>query len=126
LFFYAPDCGHCQKQSPLLVEFLQKAKAKNIDVKVLAVCTYVGTDKMPECWKYAKEKGFGDFINTVDPYLISRYKTLFNVETTPQVYVLDENKTIRSKGIEAKQLEEVLDHIIQEDNAKLKKEVKGN
>jgi Domain of unknown function (DUF5106)/AhpC/TSA family/Domain of unknown function (DUF4369) len=126
LFFFAPDCGHCQKQSPFLVEFLQKAKAKNIDVKVLAVCTYPGPDKMPECWKYVKEKGFGDFINTVDPYMISRYKTLYNVETTPQVYVLDENKTIRSKGIEAKQLEEVLDHIIQEDNEKLKKEIKGN
>jgi thiol-disulfide isomerase/thioredoxin len=126
LFFFAPDCGHCQKQSPLLVEFLQKAKAKNIDVKVLAVCTYVGPDKMPECWKYVKEKGFGDFINTVDPYLISRYKTLYNVETTPQVLVLDENKAIRSKNIDAKQLEEVLDHIIEEDNAKLKKTVKGN
>jgi hypothetical protein len=126
LFFFAPDCGHCQKQSPLLVEFLQNAKAKNIDVKVLAVCTYPGPDKMPECWKYVKEKGFGDFINTVDPYMISRYKTLYNVETTPQVYVLDANKTIRSKNIEAKQLGEVLDHIIEEDNAKLQKEVKGN
>jgi peroxiredoxin len=126
LFFYAPDCGHCQKQSPLLVEFLQKAKERKIDVKVLAVCTYVGPDKMPECWKYAKEKGFGDFINTVDPYLVSRYKTLYNVETTPQVYVLDAEKKIRSKSIEAKQLAEVLDHIIEEDNAKLQKEVKGN
>ncbi len=126
LFFFAPDCGHCQKQSPFLVEFLKGAKAKNIDVKVLAVCTYAGPDKMPECWKYVKEKGFGDFINTVDPYMISRYKTLYNVETTPQVYVLDENKTIRSKNIEAKQLAEVLDHIIEEDNAKLKKEIKGN
>ena len=26
LFFYAPDCGHCQKQSPLLVEFYKKTK----------------------------------------------------------------------------------------------------
>jgi hypothetical protein len=120
LFFFAPDCGHCQKQSPLLVEFLKGAKEKKIDVKVMAVCTYPGPDKMPECWKYVKEKGFGDFINTVDPYMISRYKTLYNVETTPQVYVLDENKTIRSKNIEAKQLGEVLDHIIEEDNAKLK------
>lgn len=126
LFFFEPTCGHCQKQSPFLVEFLQKAKAKNIDVKVMAICTLTGPDKMPECWKYAKEKGFGDFINTVDPYMISRYKTLYNVETTPQVYVLDANKTIRSKNIEAKQLEEVLDHIIQEDNDKLKKSVKGN
>ncbi len=120
LYFFAPDCGHCQKQSPVLVEFLQKAKEKKIDVKVMAVCTYAGPDKMPECWKYMKEKGFGDFITTVDPYMISRYKTLYNVETTPQVYVLDEEKHIRSKSIDAKQLTEVLDHIIEEDNAKLK------
>lgn len=124
LFFFAPDCGHCQKQSPFLVEFLQKAKEKKIDVKVLAVCTYPGVDKMPECWKYVKEKGFGDFINAVDPYMISRYKTLYNVETTPQVYVLDAEKRIRSKNIEAKQLSEVLDHIIEEDNAKLKESLK--
>ena len=125
LFFFAPDCGHCQKQSPDLVAFLKKVKEKKLDVKVMAVCTYLGTEKMPECWKYVKEKGFGDFINAVDPFLTSRYKTLYNVETTPQLFILDENKIIRSKSIEAKQLEEVLDFIIAEDNDKLKKEVKG-
>lgn len=126
VFFFAPDCGHCQKQSPDLVAFLKKAKEKKIDVKVLATCTYVGNEKMPECWKYIKEKGFDDFINTVDPFLTSRYKTLYNVETTPQIFILDENKTIRSKSIEAKQLEEVLDFLIKEDNDKLKNSVKSH
>lgn len=126
LFFFAPDCGHCQKQSPFLVEFLKNAKAKNWDVKVAAVCTYVGPDKMPECWKYVKEKGFDDFINTIDPYMISRYKTLYNVETTPAVFVLDENKIIRSKNIEAKQLDEVIDFLMKEDAEKIQKAVKGN
>ena len=126
LFFFEPTCGHCQKQSPFLVEFLQKAKEKKIDVKVMAICTFVGPDKMPECWKYVQEKGFGDFINAVDPYLISRYKSLYNIETTPQIYILDEQKIIRSKSIEAKQIGEVLDHIIQEDNEKLKKQLKSH
>ena len=126
LFFFAPDCGHCQKQSPFLVDFYKKVKEKNWDVKVLAICTYVGTDRMPECWKYTKEKGFDDFINTIDPYMISRYKTLYNVETTPQIYVLDENKIIRSKSIEAKQLEEVIDFLMKEEAEKIQKEVKGN
>jgi thiol-disulfide isomerase/thioredoxin len=128
VFFYAPDCGHCQKQSPDLVEFLKKAKGKNMDVKVLAVCTYVNSNgnKMPECVKYIQEKGFGDFINTMDPFLISRYKQLYNVETTPAIFVLDENKIIRSKSIEAKQLEDVMDFIIQEDNQKLKDSLKKN
>ena len=126
LFFFAPDCGHCQKQSPFLVEFYKKVKEKKWDVKVAAVCTYVGPDKMPECWKYMKEKGFDDFINTIDPYMISRYKTLYNVETTPALFVLDENKIIRSKNIEAKQLEEVIDFLMKEDAEKIQKEVKGN
>jgi peroxiredoxin len=124
LFIFDPECGHCQKQSPKLVEFFQKAKDKKWDVKVMTVCTKIG-DKVGDCWKYAKEKGFGDLINTVDPYIISRYKTLYNVETTPQVFVIDDQNIIRSKGIEASQLEEVLDYIIQDDNAKLKKEVKA-
>ncbi|MBL7818044.1 MAG: redoxin domain-containing protein [Saprospiraceae bacterium] len=125
LFFFAPDCGHCQKQSPFLVEFFKNVKAKNWDVKVVAVCTYIGTDKMPECWKYTKEKGFDEFINTIDPYMISRYKTLYNVETTPQVYVLDENKIIRSKNIETKQLEEIIEFLMKEDAEKINKDTKG-
>lgn len=125
LFFFAPDCGHCQKQSPDLVAFLKKAKEKSIDVKVVTVCTYVGTDKTPECWKYGKEKGFDSFVNTADPYLISRYKTLYNIETTPQIFILDENKTIRSKSVEAKQVGEVLDFIIMEDAEKMRKVAKG-
>jgi hypothetical protein len=73
-----------------------------------------------------KDKGFDDFINTIDPYMISRYKTLYNVETTPAVFVLDENKIIRSKNIEAKQLEEVIDFLMKEDAEKIQKSVKGN
>ena len=72
-----------------------------------------------------KEKGFDDFINTIDPYMISRYKTLYNVETTPAVFVLDENKIIRSKNVEAKQLEEVIEFLMKEDADKIQKSVKG-
>jgi peroxiredoxin len=123
LFFFEPTCGHCQKQTPDLVEFGKKMKAKGIDVKIVPTCTFVGTEKTPECWKYVKEKGMTsdfNFIPTVDPYMISRYKTLYNVESTPQIFVLDENKIIRSKSIEAKQLEDVMDYIIKEDAEKLK------
>ena len=122
LFFFAPDCSHCQKQSPFLVDFFKKVKENNWDIKVVTVCTFSGTDKMPECWKYAKEKGFDGFINTIDPYMISRYKTLYNVVTTPQLFILDENKVIRSKSVAADQLTEVFDFIMKEDAEKIKKE----
>jgi peroxiredoxin len=118
LFFYSPDCGHCQKQSPDLVAFLKKAKERKLDVKIFATCTYKKEEQMPECVKYIQEKGFGDFINTMDPHLISRYYSLYNVETTPQLFILDENKVIRSKNIDTKQLEDVMDYLIQEDAKK--------
>jgi peroxiredoxin len=122
LFMFDPECSHCQKQSPKLVEFFQKVKTKQLDVKVFILCT-AKNDKVNDCWKYIKEKGFSDMINTVDPFITSNYYSLYNVISTPQVFLLDENKIIRSKGIEAGQLEEVLDYIIQEDNQKLKKDV---
>lgn len=122
LFFYRPDCGHCQKQSPDLVAFAQKMKAKNIDVKIFTTCTNSGLEKerMAECLKYIQEKGFGDFINTMDPLHISHYGRLYNTYMTPQVFVLDKDKIIRSKSIEAKQLESVIDMLIQEENRPLK------
>ena len=73
---------------------------------------------MPEYMKYIQDKGFVDFINTMDAHLISRYYSLYNVETTPQLFILDENKVIRSKNIDTKQLEDVMDYLIQEDAKK--------
>jgi thiol-disulfide isomerase/thioredoxin len=113
MFVYAPDCGHCQTQSPLLVKFLEDyVVPKKLDMKIITLCSYIGLDKMPDCWKYVDEKKFGGFINTIDPFLASRYKILYNIEQTPQLFLLDENKVILSKGFEAKQLPEVMDGIL--------------
>ncbi len=120
LYFYRTDCGHCNKQSPLLVDFYKKAKAKNWDVKVVTFCTRIG-ESAAGCWEYVKEKGFDDFINTAHPEALGRAMSLYNIELTPSVFVLDENKTIRMKNIAADQLDAVLDRIILEDGEKIKK-----
>lgn len=120
LYFYRTDCGHCNKQSPLLVEFFKKSQAKNRDVKVVTVCTRTG-ESAAQCWDYVKEKGFSDFINTAHPEALGRTLSVYNIELTPTVFVLDENKTIRMKNIAADQLDAVLDRIILEDAEKMKK-----
>lgn len=111
LFFWAPDCGHCKKAAPHMVEFAKKYKDRG--VKVFAVCTAVG-DKGTECWPGAEEKGFTDdfFLNVSDPYLRSRYKTLYDVQTTPQIFILDRKHEILSKRIGAEQLEKVMDMVM--------------
>jgi thiol-disulfide isomerase/thioredoxin len=119
LFFWDPDCSHCKKSMPEMVEFAKSYKEKG--VAVFAVCTKLVTrddqgnfsfDEVNECWSTIKERDMDVFFNTVDPYHRSRYKTVYDIRSTPQIYVLDAGKTILSKRIGTEQLPEVLDHIL--------------
>lgn len=122
VFFWAPDCSHCKKAAPHMVEFANKFKDRG--VKVFAVCTGVVTAKeesnTPEkvkdqCWKDLDEKAFSDFLflNHYDPYIQSRYKTLYDVQSTPQIFVLDRKHEILMKRIGAEKLIEIMEDIMQ-------------
>ena len=110
LYFWRYDCGHCKEQTPVVKAFYDKYKDKG--VKIFAVCVKF-REEVGDCWKYVDENGTGDWLHTIDPYLESRYYTIYNVKTTPQIYILDKNKEILSKNIGAEQLEEVIDKIIE-------------
>ena len=109
LFFWDPECGHCKKSMPQMVDFYDKFKSRGVEV--FAVCTRL-TDEVPKCWEYIEEKDMGRWINVVDPFLKSRYKQIYDIRTTPQIYILDDKKEIMSKRIGAEQLEEVLENLI--------------
>jgi thiol-disulfide isomerase/thioredoxin len=119
LFFWDPDCGHCKKSMPEMVQFAKDYKNKG--VSVFAICTKLVTrddqgnfsmKEVESCWNTIREREMDVFFNAVDPYHRSRYKTIYDIKTTPQIYVLDENKKILSKRIGAEQLPEVLNHFL--------------
>ena len=119
LFFWDPECGHCKKSMPETVEFAKNYKDKG--VAIFAICTRLVTrddeggfsmEEVNKCWSFIKEQEMDVFWNSVDPYHRSRYKTIYDIRSTPQIYVLDEDKTILSKRIGSEQLTEVLDHIL--------------
>lgn len=110
LYFWDPDCGHCKKSIPKVVEFYENFKDRGVEV--LAVCTKL-TDKVPDCWEAVDDRGMDIWINAADPYLRSRYKQIYDIRSTPMIYILDENKEILSKKISSSQLEEVLTKLIQ-------------
>ncbi len=121
LFFWATDCGHCKKSAPHMVEFAKKFKDRG--VKVFAVCTGVVTAKeesnSPEkvqesCWKGLAEKEFSDdlFFNTYDPYIRSKYKTMYDVQTTPQIFIFNRNHEILIKRIGAEQIGDVMEQVM--------------
>ncbi|MEO6189833.1 MAG: redoxin domain-containing protein [Saprospiraceae bacterium] len=108
LLIWAPDCGHCKKSMPGFIDFYNKYKSKGVEI--FAVCNKTGVEE-GKCWD-DKEIKMGDWINTSDPKGLSSYKYLYDVKSTPQVYILDKNKKILTKKISSEQLSEVMDKII--------------
>lgn len=111
LYFWRYDCGHCKKSTPAIKEFYEKYKDKG--VKLVAVCAKF-TDEIPGCWEYVDEKEIGNWMHLIDTYHRSRYMKVYNIKSTPQLYILDKDKTILSKRIGAEQLEEVISRILEQ------------
>lgn len=111
LFIWDPDCGHCKKSMPKMIQFYEDYRDKGVEV--FAVCTKI-YDGIADCAKYIKEKdGMINWINAIDPFIKSKYKQIYDIKSTPQIFILDENKEIISKRIGAEQIAEVMDKIME-------------
>jgi thiol-disulfide isomerase/thioredoxin len=109
VIFWAPDCGHCKKSMPKIVDFYEKYKDKGL--KVVSVCTK-GGEKLANCWEYIEEKGMEGFINTGDKY--QKYRRYVYVPSTPKIFLLDDNKEILIKDMPADELPNIMDKILEE------------
>lgn len=104
LYFYDPDCGHCKKKTPVLLEVYNKLKDQSVEV--LGVCTVTDIDK----WKtYVAEQNLG-WKNGADPYYKSNFRQEYNVRSTPVIYVLDKSKKIIAKKLDVDQLEDFINN----------------
>jgi thiol-disulfide isomerase/thioredoxin len=109
LFFWDPECGHCKKQTPFVIDFYNAYKEKGVEV--LAICTKTGAD-ISSCWSTIKEKGMDIWVNAADQYLRNRYKSIYDVKTTPQIFILDNEKKILVKKIAGEDLMPVMEEIL--------------
>ncbi len=98
LFFYDPDCGHCKKSTPVLLEEYHRMKDSGVEVMGICIATDI------EAWRKFVFEYELDWINAGDPYFRSNMRRDFNVRSTPQVYILNRNKTIIAKKLEVEQL----------------------
>jgi hypothetical protein len=71
-----------------------------------------------KCWEYIDENQIGDWLNVVDPFNRSKYRTLYFIQATPQIFILDKDKKIISKRIAGEQLSDVMNKIIEIDQKK--------
>ncbi|MEM9888871.1 MAG: redoxin domain-containing protein [Bacteroidota bacterium] len=129
MLVWDPDCGHCKKSMPAIKEFYEEFKDKGVEV--FAICNKswerdddgnINLDEVKKCWEYIEEKEIGQWVNVVDPFHRSRYKSLYFIQSTPKIFVLDKDKKIVSKGISGEQLSDVMSRIIEVDQKKWEEE----
>ena len=98
LLFWDPDCGHCQKVVPVVKQMYEQVKSKGVEV--YAICT---EGEMEKWKKFIREKGL-NWVNVADPKLQNNFRYEFDISSTPQLFLLDENKSILLKKIDVEVL----------------------
>jgi len=103
LVFWEPNCGYCKKEIPQLLEFFNKYYNKGL--AVYAFCTQNNTDE----WKKAiEEYDIEEWINVFDPFNFTRFRDLYDIYTTPVLYLLDAEFKIIAKRITIDVVEDIL------------------
>lgn len=95
VFFYDPDCSHCQADVPKLAAYYNKVKAQGVAV----YCVSGGDDKQQ--WKDFVRNNNLTWTNVYDE---SGQRKAYDVKTFPQLFILDSNKAILMKRIDIDQM----------------------
>ena len=109
LYFWESDCGHCKTATPKLYEVYNRLKDKN--VVVLAVNLLGGEEGKVKWINFVNEHGLYDWINCWNPYDFE-FKKIYDLTSTPSLFVLDKDKKIIAKRIEPEQAEEIINSFL--------------
>jgi thiol-disulfide isomerase/thioredoxin len=113
LVFWEVDCGHCQKEIPVLYDSIYPI-IKSKGVKIVAIHMLTSIEGKRKWVDFVNEHKLYDWINATP--LNYTYKETYNVLTTPTIYILDENKHIIFKRIDIKQIPDIIDYELKKKN----------
>lgn len=125
LYFYNPDCGHCKKETPKLVEFYNQCDKDKIMVYT------VSSDNSSKWVEFIKDFEM-NFINVSIPaeayedaefatnlirtgktnYHSLKFQESFDVFSTPKIIILDKDRVIKAKDIGVEQVQTILDRFL--------------
>src|ERR1051326_262738 len=112
LYFWDPECGHCKKATPKLKAFYDKFHSKGFEVYAVDI-----EENREEWLKYIKEHNL-NWINVTNAEHRYYLKEYYDVYSTPVIYLLDENKKIIAKRIDAEQLEGFVTNMLKQKEKK--------
>ncbi len=102
VYMFDPKCENCMKETPKLVQFYREWKSRGVEVYAIALNT-----NHEEWTDYINKNGL-DWINVFDPSNQSIYATYF-VDHTPELYVLNPERTIIGKNLKVDQITTIMD-----------------
>ena len=110
VYIWSPECGHCKKATPKLKKIYDNYKDKGVEVFA------VGNEFENEEWIRFIQKHKLDWINGSDGEdFTSNFRSLYDVYSTPQTYLLDKDKKIIAKKVSVEALEEILNYYLEKD-----------
>ncbi len=112
VIFWEADCGHCKVAVPQLYDLYEK-DLKNKGVQVLAVSTLFGEDGKIKWVDFVNQHKLYDWINAWNPYDY-KFKVTYDVRSTPQIFILDQDKKILAKRIGVEQVKDIIDTLTKE------------
>lgn len=107
LVFWDVDCGHCQKEIPILLNNYHELLKDKKDVKVYSVYTKQDTEKYE---KYIAENKL-DWINVYDGAHTTNFNEKYDIYSTPVIYLLDKDKKIVAKRIGVDQVKDLINEM---------------
>jgi peroxiredoxin len=104
IYFWDPECSHCKKETPVLRDFYNES-GSTYDFEVYAVC-------MDTSWKDMKQyinKNKLNWVHVNGYYSVtSDFRELYDVHSSPVMYLLDEDKKIIAKRILTEQMKDII------------------
>jgi thiol-disulfide isomerase/thioredoxin len=113
LIFWDVDCGHCQKEIPVLIDAYNDLIKDKKDVKVYSVYMQHEGEKY---LKYIAEHKL-PWINVYDGAHYNNAVEKYDVYSTPVIYILNKNKVIKAKRIDANQIKNII-NVLDKENKK--------
>ena len=103
LYIYNTQCENCQKETPKVLDFYRQWKNRGVEVFALS------TDEDPMMWQSYIRTYQLDWINGIDFDNSSEYTFKYHIDVTPEIYVLNRNKEIIAKDLQAFQIPIVIE-----------------
>lgn len=109
IYFYTDDCATCRIETPKIVDFVNNYQDGVINVYAIYTQDYEQRWKEYINNNFYIYNPFVNWTNVWDPQIESGFHMLYNVISTPQIYLADNTGTIIGRGLNAGALKELIE-----------------